>query len=89
MSFREPLPMECRMPSWMQGERFIYSDRFETEFVQTQKESIWTKIMNFFAQEKEQKPVKTRIDMPPVKQTGGISLFKPVLCDLIFLILYP
>ena len=48
MSFREPLPMECRMPSWMQGERFIFSDRFETEFVQAQKESIWTKIMNFF-----------------------------------------
>ena len=49
MSFREPLPMECKMPSWMQGERFIYSERYEREFVHAENESIWTKIMNLFA----------------------------------------
>ena len=46
---REPLPMECRIPSWMQGERFIYSERFESEFAQMREESIWTKFMNLFA----------------------------------------
>ena len=49
MSVREPLPMECRMPSWMQGERFIHSERYEREFVQAESESIWTKILNLFA----------------------------------------
>ena len=49
MSFREPLPMECRMPSWMQGERCVYSERYESEFAQAENESIWTKIMNLFA----------------------------------------
>lgn len=53
MSVREPLPMECRMPSWMQGERIVYSERYESVFAQQANESIWTKIINFFAQEKE------------------------------------
>lgn len=42
---REPLPM----PSWMQGERYIYCDRFENDFVHAKKESVWTKILNLFA----------------------------------------
>ena len=49
MSFREPLPLECKIPSWMQGERFVYSERYESEFAQAENESIWTKIMNLFA----------------------------------------
>lgn len=46
---REPLPMECTIPSWMQGERYIYCDRFENDFVHAKKASVWTKIMNLFA----------------------------------------
>ena len=57
MAFREPLPMECKIPSWMQGERFVYSERYESEFAFAEEESIWTKIMNLFAQEKEEKPL--------------------------------
>ena len=49
MSVREVLPMECRMPSWMQGERIVYSERYETEVINAESESIWTKIMNFFS----------------------------------------
>ena len=49
MSVREPLPLECKMPSWMQGERFVYSERYESEFVQAEEVSIWTKIKNLFA----------------------------------------
>lgn len=49
MAFREPLPMECKIPSWMQGERFVYSERYESEFAFAEEESIWTKIMNLFA----------------------------------------
>ena len=49
MSFREPLPFESKMPSWMQGERFIYSERYESEIVQAEEESLWTKILNLFA----------------------------------------
>jgi hypothetical protein len=46
---REPLPIDCRIPSWMQGERFIYSERFESVFEQAQEETFWTKLMNLFA----------------------------------------
>ena len=49
MSVREPLPLDCKMPSWMQGERFVYSERYESEFVLAEEESIWTKIKNLFA----------------------------------------
>lgn len=49
MSVREPLPMECRMPSWMQGERYIYCERFESDYVHPEKMSIWKTIVNFFS----------------------------------------
>lgn len=38
-----------QMPSWMQGERYIYCDRFEKDFVHAKKDSVWTKIMNLFS----------------------------------------
>lgn len=33
--FKTPLPMECTAPSWMQGERYEFSERFEGEFFQS------------------------------------------------------
>lgn len=44
-----PLPMEDTMPSWMQGERYIYCDRFESDYVHAPKESLWKSIIHFFS----------------------------------------
>ena len=49
LAIKNPLPMDCTMPSWMQGERFIYSERYESEIVQAEEETLWTKILNLFA----------------------------------------
>lgn len=38
-----------QMPSWMQGERYIYCDRFEKDFVHAKKDSVWAKIMSLFS----------------------------------------